>query len=91
MLSGHSSVEVTGEADDRYNPELDARERTRTWSDPRVDNYYRNAHGRSAANYPFEGTEMWRWLRRPEPGDLVVRRGPRYRIRTWPSGRSSPG
>lgn len=47
--------------------------RARTWSDPRVDNYHRNAHGRSAANCPFEGTEMWRWLRHPEPGDLVVR------------------
>ncbi|GAA2849886.1 NAD(P)/FAD-dependent oxidoreductase [Pseudonocardia halophobica] len=73
VLSGRSSVEVTEEAYDSYNTALDARERTRTWSDPRVDNYYRNAHGRSAANCPFEGTEMWRWLRHPEPGDLVVR------------------
>ncbi|WP_214406864.1 flavin-containing monooxygenase [Pseudonocardia lacus] len=73
LLTGKRSVEVTTEAYRRHNDELDARERLRAWSDPRARNYYRNEHGRSAANCPFEGTEVWRWLRHPDPDDFVLR------------------
>jgi 4-hydroxyacetophenone monooxygenase len=73
LLTGTSSVDVTPDAYWRYNHELDAREKLRTWSDPRAQNYYRNAHGRSAANCPFEGTEIWQRLRRPDTADFVVR------------------
>ncbi|MFC5948866.1 flavin-containing monooxygenase [Pseudonocardia lutea] len=73
VLGDRRSVAVTPEAYRRYNRELDEREALRTWSDPRADNYYRNAHGRSASNCPFEGTEIWERLRHPDPTDLEVR------------------
>lgn len=73
LLTGATSVEVTQEAYRRHNAELDEREKLRAWSDPRAHNYYRNVHGRSAANSPFEGTEVWRWLRHPDPGDFLLR------------------
>jgi 4-hydroxyacetophenone monooxygenase len=73
LLTGNRSVEVTQEAYRRHNDELDAREELRAWSDPRAHNYYRNTHGRSAANCPFEGTEVWQWLRHPDPGDFLLR------------------
>ena len=54
----------------RYNDELDRREALKIYTDPRADNYYRNAHGRSAANSPFDIRQMWAWLRRPHsPAD----------------------
>ncbi|MCW0212065.1 MAG: NAD(P)/FAD-dependent oxidoreductase [Pseudonocardia sp.] len=71
ILDGTSSVEVTERAYRAYNAELDAREPLRTWSDPRADNYYRNVFGRSSANCPFEGTEIWQKLRHPDPADFV--------------------
>jgi 4-hydroxyacetophenone monooxygenase len=73
LLSGKRSVEVTSEAYWRYNDELDAREKLRAWSDPRAQTYYRNAHGRSASNCPFEGTEIWQRLRHPDAADFVLR------------------
>ncbi|TQM11937.1 flavin-containing monooxygenase [Pseudonocardia kunmingensis] len=72
LLTGRRAVEVTDAAYRRYNRELDAREALRTWSDPRATNYYRNAHGRSASNCPFEGTEIWQRLRHPDAADFVL-------------------
>jgi 4-hydroxyacetophenone monooxygenase len=73
LATGKTSVEVTERAYREHNAELDEREKLRAWSDPRAHNYYRNVHGRSAANSPFEGSEVWRWLRHPDPADFVVR------------------
>jgi 4-hydroxyacetophenone monooxygenase len=82
------SVEVTGDAYWRFNAELDREESLMLYMDPRVRNYYRNDHGRSAVNCPIDFRRMWRWLRdptRPAPmrtdaglqpwfgGDLVAR------------------
>ncbi|WP_433286075.1 flavin-containing monooxygenase [Pseudonocardia sp. CA-142604] len=72
VLDGRASVDVTAEAYWRYNHDLDEREKLRTWSDPRADNYYRNAYGRSSSNCPFQGNEIWDWLRYPDLTDFVV-------------------
>ena len=53
----------------RYNDELDRHEALKIYTDPRADNYYKNEHGRSAANSPFDIRQMWAWLRRPEDHD----------------------
>lgn len=73
ILNDQQSVEVTAAAYERYNAELDAKENLRAWSHDRANSYYRNSHGRSAANFPFEGTDLWRWLRHPDPADFIVR------------------
>lgn len=59
------AVDVTVDAYWRYNDELDRWEALKTYKDPRVNNYYQNAHGRSAVNCPIDGRKMWGWLRSP--------------------------
>ena len=73
VLNDHKSVEVTAAAYERYNTELDAKEKLRAWSDRRANTYFRNTYGRSASNFPFEGVDLWRWLRNPDPADFTVR------------------
>ncbi len=65
-------VEVTEDAYWRWNAELDEREKSRIYMDPRAKSYYQNEHGRSATNCPFSGIEMWHRLRRPNLDDLLV-------------------
>lgn len=59
------TVEVTLDAYRRYNDELDRVEATKIYTDPRAHNYYKNEHGRSAGNLPFDIRKMWWWLRNP--------------------------
>ena len=66
------AVEVTTDAYWRYNDELDRTEKRMIYMDPRVKNYYRNEHGRSAVNSPIDYRRMWNWLRdarRPAAGE----------------------
>ena len=62
---GHKSVEVTSEAYWRFAQELDDNDALMIYRDPRVSNYYRNEHGRSAVNGPIDIRRMWRWLHDP--------------------------
>jgi 4-hydroxyacetophenone monooxygenase len=73
VTSEHRSVDVTEEAYRRYNAELDEAEQLRLYSDPRANTYYRHTTGRSAANCPFGGDEMWRWLKEPDLAEVVLR------------------
>lgn len=66
IVNGEQTVEVSEEGYWRYNAELDREEARKIYVDPRADNYYRNEHGRSAGNSPFDVRRMWAWLRRPE-------------------------
>jgi 4-hydroxyacetophenone monooxygenase len=59
------SVDVTLDAYRRYNDELDRAEATKIYTDPRAQNYYKNEHGRSPGNLPFDIRKVWRWLRNP--------------------------
>ena len=72
ILNGKRSVDVTESAYWRWNGELDERERSRIYMDPRAKSYYQNEHGRSATNCPFYGTEMWHRLRSPNFDDVIV-------------------
>jgi 4-hydroxyacetophenone monooxygenase len=61
----YQSVEVSREAYWRFAQELDRVEKLMIYRDPRVSNYYKNEHGRSAVNGPIDIRRMWRWLNAP--------------------------
>jgi 4-hydroxyacetophenone monooxygenase len=66
LLEGdRRTVEVEAEAYERYNAEIDRQEATRTYKDPRANNYYTNEFNRSAVNCPVDARQMWAWLRSP--------------------------
>jgi 4-hydroxyacetophenone monooxygenase len=65
VVTGNRSVDVTTDAYWSYNHELDKAEHTKMYSHELVTNYYKNEHGRSACNCPFDGRKMWAWLRDP--------------------------
>jgi 4-hydroxyacetophenone monooxygenase len=78
IVEEKQTVDVTIEGYWRYNDELDREEALKIYTDPRANNYYKNEHGRSAANSPFDIRQMWAWLRRPEDhDDGVHQRGDR--------------
>lgn len=62
---GKRSVEVTEDAYWRYNGLLDEAEKLMIYSDPRSNNYYKNAFGRGGTNCPLEAALMWNWTRDP--------------------------
>jgi 4-hydroxyacetophenone monooxygenase len=75
ILEGKTTVEVTQDAYHRYNVEVDQAEQKKIFSGAPVKNYYTNEFGRSAANCPFDGRQMWDWYRDPtgrhaEPAEL---------------------
>jgi 4-hydroxyacetophenone monooxygenase len=72
ILNDKRSLDPTEQAYWRYNDLLDQEEARKLYSDPRANNYFRNAHGRSATNSPFTCPTMWRWLRDPDTDDLIV-------------------
>jgi 4-hydroxyacetophenone monooxygenase len=59
------SVDVRDDAYWRYNAELDRCEARMMYSDPRVNTYYRNQHGRSAVNNPIDIRRIWSWTLDP--------------------------
>jgi 4-hydroxyacetophenone monooxygenase len=64
------SVDVTHDAYERFNAELDRRQAGMVYTDPRITNYYLNEFGRCTVNSGFDVRLMWRWLRDPSaPGD----------------------
>jgi 4-hydroxyacetophenone monooxygenase len=66
------SVDVTHEAYERFNAELDRRQAGMVYTDPRITNYYLNEFGRCTVNSGFDVRLMWRWLRDPSaPSDLT--------------------
>ena len=62
---GKRAVDVRSDAYWRFNDELDRNEKRMIYMDPRVKNYYRNEHGRSAVNGPVDYRRMWNWLLDP--------------------------
>jgi 4-hydroxyacetophenone monooxygenase len=59
------SVDVTHDAYERFNAELDRRQAGMVYTDPRITNYYLNEFGRCTVNSGFDVRLMWRWLRDP--------------------------
>ncbi len=72
VLEGKQTVDVTLDGYWQYNNELDRQEALKIYTDPRVNNYYKNEHGRSAGNSPFDVRQMWAWLRRPEDRSVTA-------------------
>ena len=65
ILDGGATVDVSFEAFERYNKELDEAEGTRIYAGAGVKNYFTNEYGRSAGNCPFDARKMWAWFRDP--------------------------
>jgi len=71
---GKGSIDVSEEAYRIYNEETDRRNEKKVWSDPRATSgyYYLREFGRSA-RCPYEGTELWHFLRHPNFEELIVK------------------
>jgi 4-hydroxyacetophenone monooxygenase len=71
---GKGSIDVTEEAYRLYNEETDRRNETKVWSDPRATSgyYYLREFGRSA-RCPYDGGELWHFLRHPNFDELIVK------------------
>ncbi len=65
LVNDKTTIDVTRDAYDRYNSELDEAEANKIYVGAEVKNYFTNEHGRSAANCPFDVRKMWEWLRDP--------------------------
>jgi 4-hydroxyacetophenone monooxygenase len=74
IINDKRSLEVTVEAYDRYNAELDKAEELKIYARSGLSNYYTNEFGRSPGNCPFDGRKLWEWLRDPTGG--YVKRAP---------------
>jgi len=69
ISGGRRTVEVSADGYARYNAEVDRCEARMLYADPRVNTYYRNEHGRSAANNPIDIRRIWAWTRDPVHGE----------------------
>jgi 4-hydroxyacetophenone monooxygenase len=72
ILWDKKRVEPREDAYRRFNQQVDEQNAHRVWSDPRADNYYWSTHSRSAVMCPFNGPEVWRFLRHPDLTELEV-------------------
>jgi 4-hydroxyacetophenone monooxygenase len=72
ILNGEKSIDVTEEAYWRYNNMIDEKNRQKVWSDRRAQNYYWTDHNRSAVMNPLTGPQMWRYLSKPDWGDMEI-------------------
>jgi 4-hydroxyacetophenone monooxygenase len=59
------TIEVTADAYQRYNDEVDRCEAHMLYADPRAKSYYRNEFGRSATNNPIDIRRIWAWTHDP--------------------------
>ncbi|HUN59273.1 MAG TPA: NAD(P)/FAD-dependent oxidoreductase [Candidatus Binataceae bacterium] len=64
------TIDISLDAYERYNDEVDRAEALMIYTDPRAHNYYRNDSGRSAANNPIDIRKIWTWLRDPLNGHV---------------------
>ncbi len=67
-----TSIDVTPEAYGDYNRRLDEGLRKTIFSDPRLDTYYINEHGRSSSQTCWSTLEYWQMTRRPDFSDYVL-------------------
>ncbi|RYD88155.1 MAG: hypothetical protein EOP61_34145 [Sphingomonadales bacterium] len=72
ILDDQRTIEVKEEAYWRYNRQVDERNLTKVWSDPRAHNYYWTGRGRTAVQNPFTPPEMWHFLRKPDFTDMDI-------------------
>lgn len=64
--TGSASLEVTRDAYEQYNHDLDERLTETIYADPRLQTYYVNEHGRTASQSGWSTLEYWAMTRRPD-------------------------
>jgi 4-hydroxyacetophenone monooxygenase len=69
-----ASIDVRSDVHDAYNEKIDAANRLRTWGFSKVRSWYKNAHGRTAQNWPFNVLEYWEQTRELNPDDYEIGR-----------------
>lgn len=67
IQSDGDAMDCTDEAHDTYNEVIDERLRRMVWSDPGLNNWYKNAEGRITMNSPWRLVEYWDRTRAPDP------------------------
>ena len=72
LESNLGSLDPLQEVHDEYNERIDAANKLRTWGFSTVSSWYKNAHGRSAQNWPFSVLEFWEQTRVPESSDYKL-------------------
>jgi 4-hydroxyacetophenone monooxygenase len=70
--TGAAAIEVTREAYDDYNRRLDEGLERTIFSDPRLDTYYINEHGRSSSQTCWSTLEYWQMTRQPDFSDYTL-------------------
>jgi 4-hydroxyacetophenone monooxygenase len=70
--TGAGAITLTREAYDRYNALLDEGLAKTIFSDPRLNTYYINEHGRSSSQTCWTTLEYWQMTRRPDVSDYVL-------------------
>ena len=70
--TGRSAIDLKPEAFDAYNRRLDQGLRKTIFSDPRLDTYYINEHGRSSSQTCWTTLEYWQMTRHPDFHDYVL-------------------
>ncbi|GAC68529.1 flavin-containing monooxygenase [Gordonia soli] len=69
---GLKTIEVTREAHDAYNRELDEALAHTVWDFGGATTYYRNSRGRIVTNSPWKYIDYWRRVHEPVIGDYVT-------------------
>jgi 4-hydroxyacetophenone monooxygenase len=72
LESNLGSLDPLQSVHDEYNERIDAANKLRTWGFSSVSSWYKNAHGRSAQNWPFSVLEFWEQTRVPETSDYKL-------------------
>ncbi|MEY3148502.1 MAG: hypothetical protein RL688_1721 [Actinomycetota bacterium] len=68
----NGSLDPRQDVHDEYNERIDAANKLRTWGFSSVSSWYKNAHGRTAQNWPFSVLEFWEQTREPRADDYTL-------------------
>ena len=72
VRTGSTWLEVTTEAHERHNREVDEGNAGMVWGVATVSSWYRNETGRTAQNWPFGLLDYWRLTRAVDPSEYVT-------------------
>lgn len=70
--TGAGAMEVSKEACDAYNEELDRLLDRTVWNSPGVNNWFKNSRGRIATNSPWRLVDYWQRTRRFDPSVCTI-------------------
>ena len=70
IASDVGTVECRADIHADYNQRMDEAHRTRVWSHPGMQTYYRNARGRVVTNMPWRIVDYWDLTREADLGDF---------------------